>query len=65
MNDSDKRTTLSIWYEQNSADVKAFKCREKFHYVIEPDHLWNSIAELASVQNPELLRTLQNGFKYI
>jgi hypothetical protein len=34
-------------------------------YVIEPQHLWNSIANLARTQNGELLKTLQEGFKYI
>lgn len=64
---NDKRTALAVWYEQNPGDVQDFEkqMRRKVHYVIEPTHLWNSIAELARVQNPELLRTLQNGFKYI
>jgi type I restriction enzyme M protein len=39
--------------------------RRKNHYVIEPKFLWNSIAELAKTQSKELLRTLQDGFKYI
>ena len=39
--------------------------RRKVHYVIEPTHVWNSIAELARVQDAELLRTLQQGFTYI
>src|SRR6185503_5139124 len=33
--------------------------------VIKPEHLWNSIANLARTQNGELLNTLQAGFKYI
>lgn len=63
----DKRTPLAVWYAQNPADVPEFEkqMRRKIHYVIEPDFLWNSIAELARMQNGELLRTLQNGFKYI
>ena len=67
LKDNDKRTPLAIWYEQNSDDVQEFEkqMRRKIHYVIEPAHLWNSIAELARLQNGELLRTLQNGFKYI
>src|SRR5690606_14471758 len=39
--------------------------RRKVHYVIQPQHLWNSIANLARTQNGELLSTLQAGFKYI
>jgi type I restriction enzyme M protein len=67
LNGNGGKTPLSIWYEQNAADIVEFEkqMRRKVHYVIEPTHLWNSIAELARVQNAELLRTLQNGFKYI
>ena len=39
--------------------------RRKVHYVVEPLHLWNSIAEMARTQDEELLHTLQKGFKYI
>src|SRR6185295_3585714 len=39
--------------------------RRKTHYVIQPPHLWNSIANMARTQNGELLKTLQAGFKYI
>ncbi|MFN6380519.1 MAG: type I restriction-modification system subunit M [Flavobacteriales bacterium] len=67
LKDNDKRTPLSAWYEQNEADVKDFEkqMRRKVHYVIEPTHLWNSIAEMAKTQSKDLLRTLQDGFKYI
>lgn len=67
LKDNDKRTPLAVWYEQNKADVSEFEkqMRRKVHYVIEPSHLWNSIAELAKTQSKELLRTLQEGFKYI
>jgi type I restriction enzyme M protein len=67
LKDNDKRTPLSVWYEQNQADVEEFEkqMRRKIHYVIEPKFLWNSIAELAKTQSKELLRTLQDGFKYI
>ncbi|TAF95874.1 MAG: type I restriction-modification system subunit M [Cytophagia bacterium] len=60
-------TPLSVWYEQNSADVAEFEkqMRRKVHYVIEPSHLWNSIAEMAKTQSKDLLITLQEGFKYI
>ena len=39
--------------------------RRKAHYVIQPEHLWASIAYMARTQNDELLNTLQDGFKYI
>jgi type I restriction enzyme M protein len=63
----DKRTPLSLWYAANQADVVEFEkqMRRKVHYVIEPQHLWSSIAEMARTQNGELLHTLQNGFRYI
>ena len=63
----DKRAPLSVWYEQNEEDVPAFEkqMRRKVHYVIEPAHLWSSIAELARKQHDDLLLTLQQGFKYI
>ena len=60
-------TPLQVWYEENKADIPAFEkqMRRKVHYVIEPAHLWNSIANMARTQNGELLSTLQAGFKYI
>ncbi|MGK5095469.1 type I restriction-modification system subunit M [Deltaproteobacteria bacterium TL4] len=63
----DKRAPLSLWYAANADDTVEFEkqMRRKVHYVIEPAHLWNSIAELARTQNNDLLTTLQNGFKYI
>ena len=63
----DKRLPLAIWYAENKEDVEAFEkqMRRKVHYVIKPDFMWRSIAELARIQNDELLHTLQNGFKYI
>ena len=67
LEEKDKRTPLAVWYEQNSADVEEFEkqMRRKVHYVIEPHHLWRSIAELARVQSEALLRTIEAGFKYI
>lgn len=63
----DRSVPLAIWYENNPADVVEFEkqMRRKAHYVIKPEHLWNSIANLARTQNGELLNTLQAGFKYI
>lgn len=63
----DKRTPLAVWYEQNAEDIETFEkqMRRKVHYVIEPQHLWRSIAELARVQSEDLLRTIEAGFRYI
>ncbi len=60
-------TPLEIWYEENENDIAVFEkqMRRKVHYVVKPNHLWNSISELARTQNPELLQTLESGFKYI
>jgi type I restriction enzyme M protein len=60
-------TPLQAWYQANPDEVPEFEkqMRRKVHYVIEPQHLWNSIANLARTQNGELLNTLQAGFKYI
>lgn len=67
LDDNDKRTPLSIWYEENAEDIVAFEkqMRRKVHYVIEPQYLWRSISELARTQHSDLLVTLQKGFKYI
>ena len=58
---------LKIWYQINGEDVEAFEqvMRRKVHYVIQPDHLWASIAQLARTESDDLLKTLQDGFKYI
>jgi len=63
----DRRAPLAVWYANNSDDVAAFEkqMRRKVHYVIQPLHLWNSVAEMARTQNGELLNTLQAAFKYI
>ncbi len=63
----DKRTPLSVWYEQNPDDIVEFEkqMRRKVHYVIQPQHLWSNIAEMARTHNDELLQTLEKGFKYI
>ena len=65
--DNSVSTPLQLWYEGNLSDVPAFEkqMRRKVHYVIEPQHLWSSIASMARTQDAELLRTLQAGFKYI
>ncbi|MEP6519940.1 type I restriction-modification system subunit M [Microcoleus vaginatus] len=60
-------TPLQLWYNQNPDDIAEFEkqMRRKVHYVIQPQHLWGSIAEMARTQDKELLRTLHDGFKYI
>jgi len=65
--ESNGRTPLSVWYEQNEGDIMVFErqMRRKAHYVIQPQHLWTNIANLARTQSDELLKTLQAGFKYI
>ena len=62
-----RKVPLALWYANNVDDVPAFEkqMRRKVHYVIKPEHLWSSIANLARTQNGELLNTLQEGFKYI
>lgn len=63
----DRRVPLALWYANNPDDITEFEkqMRRKVHYVIQPPHLWNSIANMARTQNGELLNTLQAGFKYI
>lgn len=58
---------LALWYAANKKDVVDFEkqMRRKVHYVIKPEHLWASIANMARRQDGELLKTLQDGFKYI
>ena len=60
-------TPLQLWYDQNPDDIADFEkqMRRKVHYVIQPQYLWGSIAEMARTQNKGLLETLQKGFKYI
>ncbi len=62
-----RKVPLALWYADNVDDIPAFEkqMRRKVHYVIQPAHLWNSIANLARTQAAELLNTLQAGFKYI
>lgn len=68
LEENDKRAPLAVFYEELSEKDKVFfekQMRRKLHYVIEPNHLWKSIAEMARKQNGELLQTLEAGFKYI
>jgi type I restriction enzyme M protein len=63
----DRRAPLAIWYDQNPNDAKEFEqqMRRKVHYVIKPDQLWTSIAEMARDEHGDLLNTLQAAFKDI
>lgn len=63
----DRRVPLALWYANNPDDIPEFEkqMRRKVHYVIQPLHLWSSIANMARTQNGEMLNTLQAGFKYI
>jgi type I restriction enzyme M protein len=65
--EKDTRTPLSVWNAANEADVQEFEkqMRRKVHYVIQPQHLWRNITELARTQNGDLLVTLEAGFRYI
>jgi type I restriction enzyme M protein len=68
LDEDDKRAPLTVFYEELPEKDKAFfekQMRRKLHYVIEPNHLWSSIAEMARTQDGELLQTLEAGFKYI
>jgi type I restriction enzyme M protein len=62
-----RKVPLELWYANNRDDIPEFEkqMRRKVHYVIKPAHLWNSVANMARTQNGDLLRTLQEGFKYI
>jgi type I restriction enzyme M protein len=67
LNVEERLAPLALWYTQNPADTADFEkqMRRKVHYVIRPEYLWTSIAELARTQDIELLHTLQNGLSYI
>ena len=58
--DDEKRSPLFIWYFANPQDTAEFEkqMRRKVHYVIKPEYLWSSIAEMARTQDEELLHTL-------
>jgi type I restriction enzyme M protein len=58
LSNSETNTPLAVWYEQNQGDVSEFEkqMRRKVHYVIKPEYLWRSVAELARMQSDKLLR---------
>jgi len=49
--------------QSNLEDIAQFEAqmRRKVHYVIKPEFLWSSIAEMARTQDGELLHTLQKA----
>ena len=61
------KSPLQIWYAANPEDIDLFEAqmRKKIHYVIKPKYLWDNIAENARTQSNELLKILEEGFKYI
>ncbi|RIK01299.1 MAG: type I restriction-modification system subunit M [Armatimonadetes bacterium] len=63
----ERKVPLAVWYADRPDDVPLFErqMRAKVHYVIKPEHLWTSIANMARRQDDELLHNLQAGFKYI
>lgn len=63
----DRRPPLAIWYAENPSDTQEFEklMRRKVHYVIRPEYLWSSIAELARTHKNGLLGAVQQGFSYI
>jgi type I restriction enzyme M protein len=67
LGEDDKHTALGIWYKANQVDVPEFEkqMRRKVHYVIKPQYLWSNIVEMARTQDGELLKTLEDGFRYI
>lgn len=65
--DGDSSVALRQWCKRNADDLPMFEnqMRRKIHYVIKPKFLWGYIASLAKTQDGELLKTLEDGFKYI
>ncbi len=63
----DKHSPLSLWYVENEQDIEVFEkqMRRKVHYVVNPKYMWSNIAELARIHDGDLLKILQEGFKYI
>ena len=53
LEDDGRRVPLALWYANNLGDVAAFEAqmRRKVHYVIKPEYLWTSIANMARRQD--------------
>lgn len=67
LNQNETWRALALWCNANKSDVDTFEkqMRRKVHYVIKPNYLWGYIYNLARTQSSELLKTLQDGFKFI
>jgi len=66
-NPQSRHTPLQTWYLANPDDLPEFEkmMRLRVHYVIKPQYLWASIAEMARTQSTGLLDTLHEAFKFI
>lgn len=58
---------LQDWYDANESEIPEFEkqMRRKVHYVIKPIYLWSRITELARTQDKDLLKTLNDAFRFI
>ncbi len=67
VDDDEARQPLAIWYDDNPGDINDFEqqMRKKIHYIIRPDYLWSNIAELARTQSSDLLKTLEDAFRFV
>lgn len=67
VDEDDSRVPLTIWYANNPNDIVDFEkqMRRKVHYVIQPEHLWISVANMARTHHDDLLDTLRTAFNYI
>lgn len=67
MNNLGATTYLEVWYYENKTDIELFEAQmmRKTHYVIKPEYLWDKIVVLAKRDSPDLLNTIEKGFKYI
>ena len=64
----EKRSPLGVFYENLSEEQRELfekNMQKKMHYVIKPDYLWNNIVSLAKWEDDKLLKTLEDGFKFI
>ena len=67
MNNLGATTYLEVWYYENKTDIELFEeqMMRKTHYIIKPEYLWDKIVVLAKKDNPDLLNTIEKGFKHI
>ncbi|TPW36654.1 type I restriction-modification system subunit M [Oecophyllibacter saccharovorans] len=59
---------LAWWYTHEDPEtVRMFEdeMRRQLHYLIQPEYLWSSIAELARINSPRVLETLKAAFSFI